>query len=250
MHTAYKVLLQLLILSSIFLCFCLAPLSAGTGSLLTTESDPDAFIERNVNVINGQYCESVTDLVIPGPDPLILQPWRFAEKRFDPYSRLILFGLRLYDPTIGRWLSQDPAGLIDGPNLYAYLHNNPLNHIDRFGLATESHILSKFTKYFYGEVEVHCYCETHRTCKRGGDLKDIAASSTLPKIIYDDFFEKFHKDYRSKDLVIKDFYALSTCFDLSEEGLPELPNGLGVGCINGVWKILTLLRQARDIFPD
>ncbi|MBM3199180.1 MAG: hypothetical protein FJZ58_08040, partial [Chlamydiae bacterium] len=35
-------------------------------------------------------------------------PWRFAEKRCDEKSGLILFGLRFYDPTIGRWISQDP----------------------------------------------------------------------------------------------------------------------------------------------
>jgi YD repeat-containing protein len=37
------------------------------------ESDPDAFIHNCVNVINGDYCESATDLVITGPDALILQ---------------------------------------------------------------------------------------------------------------------------------------------------------------------------------
>ncbi|MBA2653427.1 MAG: RHS repeat-associated core domain-containing protein, partial [Tatlockia sp.] len=59
---------------------------------------------------------------------LVGNPWRFAEKRVDQKSGLILFGLRFYDPAIGRWISQDPAGFIDGPNLYSYLHNNPLNH--------------------------------------------------------------------------------------------------------------------------
>ncbi len=41
--------------------------------LVSTESDPEAFILECVNVINGDYCESVTDLVITGPDDLILQ---------------------------------------------------------------------------------------------------------------------------------------------------------------------------------
>lgn len=47
--------------------------------LISTESDPDAFIEGCVNVINGNYCESTTDLLITGPDPLILQ--RFYSSR-------------------------------------------------------------------------------------------------------------------------------------------------------------------------
>lgn len=44
-----------------------------TARFVSTESDPDAFIDHNVNVINGDYCESVTDLIISGPDALVLQ---------------------------------------------------------------------------------------------------------------------------------------------------------------------------------
>lgn len=165
---------------------------------------------------------------------LVGNPWRFAEKRFDQKSGFILFGLRFYDPSIGRWISQDPGGFIDGPNLYAYLRNNPLNHLDRFGLASEANAQNKFEEYFYGEVESHCYCETHRTCKRGGDIGKTISSS-LPKITYDDYFEKFYKDYRSEDLFIKDCYDNSSCYDLSEDGAPNLPNELEIGFINGIW---------------
>ena len=122
---------------------------------------------------------------------LVSNPWQFAEKRIDDKSGLILFGLRFYDPNIGRWISQDPAGGLDGPNSYAYLHNNPLNHLDRFGLATESNS-DKFDEYMYGEVESHCYCEKHRTCKRGGDIGKTAGSH-LPKVTHNYTFEKFIK---------------------------------------------------------
>jgi RHS repeat-associated protein len=160
---------------------------------------------------------------------LIGNPWRFAEKRIDEHSGLILFGLRFYGPNIGRWISQDPAGFVDGPSLYAYLRNNPLNHLDRFGLETESNSEKKFDEYYYGEVESHCYCEKHCTCKRGGDIGKTTGPN-LPKITYDD-----NKDYHSEDLSIKDFYDDSTCYDLSGDGLPNLPNDLGIGFINGIW---------------
>lgn len=60
--------------------------------------------------------------------------WRFASKRFDDESGYVNFGKRYYDPMQGRWMSPDPLGYTDGPNLYAYVHNNPISSIDFHGL--------------------------------------------------------------------------------------------------------------------
>ena len=38
---------------------------------------------------------------------------------------------------MNRWISPDPLGAIDGPNLYAYVRNNPLKYVDYFGLNSE-----------------------------------------------------------------------------------------------------------------
>lgn len=46
--------------------------------------------------------------------------------------------MRYYDPEVGRWITPDPLGYADGPNLYAYVHNNPINSFDRLGFATEN----------------------------------------------------------------------------------------------------------------
>lgn len=40
---------------------------------------------------------------------------------------------RMYDPAMGRFLSQDPLGLVDGSNLYAFVGNRALTHVDPFG---------------------------------------------------------------------------------------------------------------------
>lgn len=52
--------------------------------------------------------------------------------------------MRYYDPSLGRWLTPDPAGNIDGPNLYAYVHNNPLIYFDQYGLFSEQTSFSYF----------------------------------------------------------------------------------------------------------
>ena len=41
---------------------------------------------------------------------------------------------RMYDPALGRFLQTDPIGYTAGPNLYAYVGNDPINFTDPFGL--------------------------------------------------------------------------------------------------------------------
>ena len=62
-------------------------------------------------------------------------------RRYDPRVRLPEIGLdsykaRFYDPQIGRFMTPDPAGMVDGPNLYAYVLNDPVNFTDPSGLRT------------------------------------------------------------------------------------------------------------------
>jgi len=41
---------------------------------------------------------------------------------------------RYYDPSTGRFISEDPAGLDAGVNLYAYVAGNPISRVDSSGL--------------------------------------------------------------------------------------------------------------------
>lgn len=64
-----------------------------------------------------------------------LCPWRFCGKRHETSDLgLIDFGYRFYHPKSAQWLTQDPLGETDGPNLYAYVNNSPTCRVDRFGL--------------------------------------------------------------------------------------------------------------------
>jgi insecticidal toxin complex protein TccC len=58
---------------------------------------------------------------------------RYSGKERDA-SGLCDFGLRYYIPWLQRWASADPAGFVDGPNLYAMVGNNPLTFRDALGL--------------------------------------------------------------------------------------------------------------------
>jgi hypothetical protein len=43
----------------------------------------------------------------------------------------------VYDPTVGRFLTEDPSGLLVDPNPYRYVSNSPTNFTDPTGLAEQ-----------------------------------------------------------------------------------------------------------------
>jgi RHS repeat-associated protein len=52
--------------------------------------------------------------------------YRYTGKERDEETGFYYHGARYYAPWIGRWTSTDPAGLVDGDNLYRYTLNNPI----------------------------------------------------------------------------------------------------------------------------
>jgi RHS repeat-associated protein len=62
--------------------------------------------------------------------------YTYTGRELDPESGLLYYRARYYDPSVGRFLHQDPIGLAGGDiNLYAYVRNNPVNSLDPEGLA-------------------------------------------------------------------------------------------------------------------
>ncbi len=49
-------------------------------------------------------------------------------------NRLNYYRARYYDPTIGRFISEDPIRFTGGINFYVYVLNSPVNFIDPLGL--------------------------------------------------------------------------------------------------------------------
>jgi RHS repeat-associated protein len=64
--------------------------------------------------------------------------YRFTGKERDEESGLSYHGARYYAPWLGRWTAADPAGTVDGPNLYAYVRGNPVRMHDPSGKASET----------------------------------------------------------------------------------------------------------------
>ena len=73
-------------------------------------------------------------------------PGQYADAESGTYYNL----MRDYDPRLGRYLTPDPLGLYDGVNLFAYVHNNPVSGIDRYGMYDE--MVHYYVTYFLALV--------------------------------------------------------------------------------------------------
>ncbi|WLI41174.1 RHS repeat-associated core domain-containing protein [Pseudomonas hefeiensis] len=62
---------------------------------------------------------------------------RYSGKEMDT-SGLYYYGARYYAPWLQRWVSADPAGDVDGLNLYGFVGNNPMTFTDDQGLIVET----------------------------------------------------------------------------------------------------------------
>jgi RHS repeat-associated protein len=71
----------------------------------------------------------------------------FQSKYYDQESGLNYYYHRYYNPSIGRFINEDPIGLSGGLNLYGFLNNNSITWIDPYGLLEKDKFYwNKFDK--------------------------------------------------------------------------------------------------------
>lgn len=61
-------------------------------------------------------------------------PFQYTGRDYDPETGLRYYRARYYDPTAGRFLSEDPLGFDSSNNFYTYVDNDPTNLDDPLGL--------------------------------------------------------------------------------------------------------------------
>ena len=80
--------------------------------------------------------------------------YRYTGKERDKESGLSYHSARYYMPWLGRWLSADPAGMVDGACLYQYGLSNPVGFRDGSGLQTSDQDTEYDEEFLRGSEDV------------------------------------------------------------------------------------------------
>ncbi|WP_264707925.1 SpvB/TcaC N-terminal domain-containing protein [Wolbachia endosymbiont (group B) of Agriphila straminella] len=61
--------------------------------------------------------------------------YRYSGKERDDSTGLYYYGMRYYSTWLLKWINPDPAGTVDGLNLYQFVGGNPVNSVDVGGMT-------------------------------------------------------------------------------------------------------------------
>src|SRR5262249_4000938 len=62
-------------------------------------------------------------------------PFQYTGREWDSDTGIFYYRARYYQPSTGRFISEDPITFRGGRNFYRYVRNNPLNRTDPTGLT-------------------------------------------------------------------------------------------------------------------
>jgi RHS repeat-associated protein len=133
--------------------------------------------------------------------------FRFAGSEFDPETGLYYMRARYYNPSLGRFISEDPIGLEGGGNLFAYANSDPVNLRDPSGLIVTCRLMAwtittrgATTGTIFGSYVDHYFWQ----CSGSWDLPDFGgcpgqlqceladpASIAAAEAAFQDFLNKY-----------------------------------------------------------
>jgi RHS repeat-associated protein len=109
-------------------------LQNSTYSVHALVNDAGTVVERYSYTPYGE-ATVLTPVGIPIPTSAVGNVYTFTGRELDAESGLYHFRARTYAPKLGRFIQRDPAGYVDGMDLYEYLRSSPTSKIDPFGLS-------------------------------------------------------------------------------------------------------------------
>lgn len=104
--------------------------------------DISAVVNSNADIIKSYDYEAFGSL--KNASAADDNPFRYCGEYFDDETGFVYLRNRYYDPSIGRFTTEDPVK--SGLNWYAYCENNPLKYIDPWGLDVYYFVNAEFRK--------------------------------------------------------------------------------------------------------
>jgi len=93
--------------------------------------------------------------------------WAFTGREWDPEAGLAYYRARYYDPSSGRFISEDPIGLRGGMHRFAYVRNAPTVATDPFGLKADDSLRVPHAQYY-----ICCYRGQLSICRGGAQVPE------------------------------------------------------------------------------
>jgi RHS repeat-associated protein len=101
----------------------------------------------------------------------LTNPFQYTARESDTETGLFYYRARYYDPSGGRFISEDPLGFKASANFYAYVSNSPIDWIDPTGLFAElicepiSSMRGGWRNAVYLKISRAHHCFIHVKCK-------------------------------------------------------------------------------------
>ncbi|WP_420421680.1 RHS repeat-associated core domain-containing protein [Simkania sp.] len=152
------------------------------------------------------------------PTSTALIPWRFQSKR--KIDTLIFYGRRFYDPEHGRWLSPDPKGFDEGPNLYQFNRNNPFVYLDLYGEEVSFCFQDFLNAGLFGILGIQEeYAQDFKTALVHGATASLASMLDVANAISPAWDLKYHPSYADRaDLWYRESFPANTETPLYQAG--------------------------------
>jgi RHS repeat-associated protein len=108
--------------------------------------------------------------------------YRYTARQFDSDTALYYYRARYYDPTTGRFLSEDLIGFDSDTDFYRYAENDPLSRVDPSGLSSLVFDRASGTLAAYDSQGnlVATYSAGNFTINPGGNPNTIGANGPAP----------------------------------------------------------------------
>ena len=92
-----------------------------------------AIVDTQGNAVATYQYDAWGNLVSYGGPMAQENDYLYTGREYDWQTGIYYYRARYYNPELGRFLSRDPAGMVDGPNMYVYVKNEPVNKVDPWG---------------------------------------------------------------------------------------------------------------------